>query len=104
MRGKYRNNFSPYYTTVYINETDSWFLLGANGTRDSNLQYQNRKLRVRAPMPSEKTFFPAVYHKGFIYTFGGYDAYDKVQLSSCEYYDVNHDKWYNAHAPSFKLH
>jgi len=29
-------------------------------------------------MPQEKTFFPAVYHKGLIYTFGGYDAYDKV--------------------------
>lgn len=51
MRGKYRNNFSPYYTIIYINETDSWFMLGTNGTRDSNLQYQNRKLRVRAPMP-----------------------------------------------------
>ena len=40
-------------------------------------------------MPFEKTFFPAVYHRGIIYTFGGYDGYDKVQLNSCEYYDVN---------------
>jgi hypothetical protein len=29
-------------------------------------------------MPTEKTFFPAVYHRGIIYTFGGYDGYDKV--------------------------
>jgi hypothetical protein len=39
-------------------------------------------------MPQEKTFFPAVHFKGIIYTFGGYDAYDKVQLSTCEYYDI----------------
>jgi len=39
-------------------------------------------------MPQEKTFFPAVYHKGIIYTFGGYDSFEKQQLNSCEYYDV----------------
>jgi Skp family chaperone for outer membrane proteins len=38
----------------------------------------NKKLKVRAAMPTEKTFFPAVYHRGIIYTFGGYDGYDKV--------------------------
>lgn len=29
-------------------------------------------------MPAEKTFFSYCYYKGIIYTFGGYDAYDKV--------------------------
>jgi hypothetical protein len=43
---------------------------------------------VKAQMPQEKTFFPAVYHKGIIYTFGGYDSFEKQQLNSCEYYDV----------------
>jgi hypothetical protein len=53
-------------------------MLGGQGTRDTNLQYVNRKLKMRAQMPTEKTFFPAVYHRGIIYTFGGYDGYEKV--------------------------
>lgn len=28
-------------------------------------------------MPAEKTFFATVYFDHMIYTFGGYDAYDK---------------------------
>ena len=51
MRGKYRSNFSPYFTYIYINESDSWFLMGGNGTRDTNLQYINKKLRIRSPIP-----------------------------------------------------
>lgn len=65
-------------TMVYINESDSWFILGGMGSRDTNLQYVGKKLKVKAQMPQEKTFFPAVYHRGIIYTFGGYDGYDKV--------------------------
>lgn len=42
-------------------------------------------------MPQEKTFFSAVHVNGIIYTFGGYDAYDKLQLSTCEYYDMQKD-------------
>lgn len=103
LRGKYRSVFPGHYSIVYLNDSDSWFVLGGNGSRDSNLHYMNRQIRVRAPMPHEKTFFPAVYHRGIIYTFGGYDAFEKCQLSSCEYYDVKADKWYNSHAPSFKL-
>lgn len=47
-------------------------------------------------MPQEKTFFSAVYLNNVIYTFGGYDAYDKVQLNTCEYYDVQKDTWHNS--------
>ena len=65
--------------------------------------YNNRHLVVKQSMPTEKTFFPAVYYKGIIYTFGGYDPYEKTQLATCEYYDVKADKWYNSHAPTFKL-
>ena len=47
-------------------------------------------------MPNEKTFFSTVYHDGIIYTFGGYDAYDKVQLKACEYYNIKKDEWFNS--------
>lgn len=49
--------------------------------------------------------------RGKIYTFGGYDAYDKVQIDQCEYYDMKSDRWYNSptmkvnpSATEFKLH
>ena len=47
-------------------------------------------------MPSDKTFFATVYYDHFIYTFGGYDAYDKCQLNTCEYYDCKKDEWFNS--------
>jgi N-acetylneuraminic acid mutarotase len=47
-------------------------------------------------MPQEKTFFCALHIGGVIYTFGGYDAYDKVQLGRCEYYDLQKDQWRNS--------
>jgi hypothetical protein len=42
------------------------------------MMYDGKTIKVLASMPSEKTFFANVYHDGIIYTFGGYDAYDKV--------------------------
>jgi len=42
----------------------------------------------------EKSFFASVYLNGIIYTFGGYDNYEKTQLKSCEYYNVAENKWY----------
>jgi N-acetylneuraminic acid mutarotase len=103
MRGKYRNNYPGHYAIIYVNETNSWFILGGNGNRDTNLEYTERQIRLRNGMPHEKTFFPAVYSRGIIYTFGGYDVFEKSQLASCEYYDIKADKWYNSHAPTFKL-
>jgi len=47
-------------------------------------------------MPQEKTFFATVYLDGIIYTFGGYDAFNKMQLSSCEYYNLQKDEWFNS--------
>jgi hypothetical protein len=61
-------------------------------------------------MPQEKTFFAGVHHNGIIWTFGGYDAYDKVQLTSCEYYNIEKNQWFNsvhdnaAGNVEFKLH
>jgi hypothetical protein len=44
----------------------------------------------RAPMLQEKSFFAAVCVLGKkIYTFGGYENIEKVQLKSCEVYDVD---------------
>ena len=53
-----------------------------------------------APMPCEKTFFATVYFDHKIYTFGGYDAYDKCQLTNSEYYDVRKDEWFNSEVTS----
>lgn len=55
-------------------------------------------------MPLEKTFFAAVHFRGIIYTFGGYNAFEKTQLSDCSYYDTKLDKWFNDKGRSFKLH
>ena len=44
----------------------------------------------------EKSFFSAVcaqYGK-IIYTFGGYENSEKIQLKCCEYYNIKEDKWY----------
>jgi hypothetical protein len=46
-------------------------------------------------MLQEKSFFSAVAAKGtHIYTFGGYDNVEKVQLKSCEVYSIEKDRWH----------
>ena len=44
----------------------------------------------------EKSFFSAVsaQHGKIIYTFGGYENSEKIQLKCCEYYNIKEDKWY----------
>ena len=45
-------------------------------------------------MLQEKSFFAAVSILGTkIYTFGGYENIEKVQLKTCEVYDCETDKW-----------
>lgn len=45
-------------------------------------------------MLAEVSFFPAVAVKAqLIYTFGGYDNIEKVQVKTCEIYSVDRDKW-----------
>ena len=72
------------------------YLIGGNGNQNNNIHYDNRTIKIRRNMPQEKTFFAAVHLKGRIYTFGGYDGFEKVQLNTCEYYDMKLDKWYNS--------
>ena len=46
-------------------------------------------------MPTEISFFPAVsVNAQFIYTFGGYDNVEKIQVRTCEVYDINKDRWH----------
>ena len=47
-------------------------------------------------MLQEKSFFSAASAHGGkrIYTFGGYDNMEKMQLKGCEYYSIQEDKWY----------
>lgn len=46
-------------------------------------------------MLQEKSFFSAVAVKGtHIFTFGGYENVEKVQLKSCEYYSIDKDRWH----------
>ena len=71
-------------------------MIGGNGTQHNNLHFNGTTIKVRQNLPQEKTFFAAVYLRGRIYTFGGYDSYDKVQLDQCEYYDLKQDRWFNS--------
>jgi len=46
-------------------------------------------------MLQEKSFFSAVCVRGQqIYTLGGYENIEKVQLKTCEVYDIEKDKWH----------
>lgn len=85
---------------MYNIDNECIYILGANGNKNSNLVHDQKTIKVLAPMPSEKTFFATVYYDHMIYTFGGYDAYDKCQLTSCEYYDVRKDEWFNSEVTS----
>ena len=49
-------------------------------------------MKAKANMP-EKSFFSAVFLGNKIYTFGGFDIYDKLQLKQCEQYDCEKDEW-----------
>ena len=96
--GKYKHTFAPHFAMVFIRPAEGYFIVGSNGNKPSNLYYDGKTVHVKAPMPAEKTFFAHVFHKNKIWTFGGYDAYEKVQLNTCEYYDLALDRWFNAPA------
>jgi len=76
--GKYKNDFPAHFQMIFKSVDEGFYILGGNGNGNSCLLYDNKTIKEKAPMPQEKTFFPAVLHKNIIWTFGGYDAYDKV--------------------------
>lgn len=104
---KYRGEFPCHFTTLYINgggqgqqpltveqnpNIGSWFLIGGMG--NNCLQYIDRNIIHRTPMIQEKSFFSAVCVRASkIYTLGGYENIEKVQLKSCEVYDIENDRW-----------
>ena len=105
--GKYKLEFPPHITLVFVNpgpvkvvtpdyssnkNIGTWFMLGGIG--NNCCQYIDKNVVARAPMPQEKSFFPAVCVRGqTIYTFGGYENIEKVQLKTCETYNIDKDQW-----------
>ena len=104
---KFKGEFPCHFTLVYVNggaigspnlathkDIGTWFLLGGMG--NNCLQFTNKNILNKAAMLQEKSFFSAVSAHGgkTIYTFGGYENIEKVQLKCCEYYSIQEDKWY----------
>ncbi len=44
-------------------------------------------------MPTFRNFFSTVYYAQKVYVFGGYDGDNKMQIKTCEYYDIVQSKW-----------
>jgi len=89
--GKYKNEFSSHFVLVFA-DTNGYFLLGPNAL-GTCLQYKSRRLTPKQNMPQLKSFFCAIFLNGHIYTFGGYDSVEKLQLKTCEIYNVDKDHW-----------
>jgi len=75
--GKYKHDFSPHQAVIYNIDNECLYVMGGNGNKYSCLMYDHKTIKPLASMPSEKTFFANCYFDNIIYTFGGYDAYDK---------------------------
>lgn len=89
--GKYKDEFSSHFVLVFA-EAHGFFLLGPN-TLGTCLQYKSRRLNPKQNMPQLKSFFCGTFLGGNIYTFGGYDSAEKLQLKTCEIYNVAKDHW-----------
>ena len=87
---KFRLEFPSHFAIVYAQAEYGFFLLG--GSSNNCLQFVNKNIVVRQSMP-EKSFFAAVYLKGRLYTFGGYDNFEKLQLKTCEVFDIAKNEW-----------
>ena len=74
--GKYtKKEFQQHMNLVPAPE-HGLFVLGGVGGHNC-LQFKNKNIHIKASMP-EKTFFGSVCLKNKIYTFGGYDNYEKI--------------------------
>eukprot|EP01022_Parablepharisma_sp_SALTPOND_P036262 TRINITY_DN982_c0_g1_i1.p1 TRINITY_DN982_c0_g1~~TRINITY_DN982_c0_g1_i1.p1 ORF type:complete len:656 (-),score=70.44 TRINITY_DN982_c0_g1_i1:1173-3140(-) len=89
--GKYKSEFSSHFVLVFA-DSHGYFLLGPN-IAGTCLQYKDKRLIPKQNMLQEKSFFCAVFMRGKIYTFGGYDVTEKLQLKTCEIYDIDKDHW-----------
>jgi len=89
--GRYKHEFSYHFVIVLANKYGH-FLLGPN-LLGTCVQYKDRKLVAKKGMPQTKSFFCGIYLTSKIYTFGGYDITEKLQLKTCEIYDADNDNW-----------
>ncbi|CAI2360508.1 unnamed protein product [Moneuplotes crassus] len=87
---KSSTEFHSHVVVISGNEEGEFFILG--GVKKNCFNYKDSVMVEKAPMP-EKSFFSAVNLKGKIYTFGGFDIFDKIQLKQCEQYDIEKDEW-----------
>lgn len=92
LMAKYKHDFSSHFTLVHSSTEKCYYILGPN-MASSCLQYIDKKILKKAAMLQEKSFFAGVFLDKKIYTFGGYDGMDKLQLKSCEVYDTVKDEW-----------
>jgi len=76
--GRYRSAFSGHFCQIFLSCEEGCYLIGGNGSQHNNLHYDGNTMKVRENMPYEKSFFSGVHHRGRIYTFGGYHAYEKL--------------------------
>jgi serine/threonine protein kinase len=88
---KYKYDFSTHFIVVCA-EKGEFYLLGPNHS-SSCILFKDSQIIPKAKMPVVKSFFSGIYLDGIIYTFGGYDNLDKIQLKSCEQYNVSSDTW-----------
>ena len=95
----YKNDFYGHLVLVplnekgksyYLNSIDTMYILG--GTKNNCLLFKDNEFTIKANMP-EKSFFCATILNGVIYTFGGFDIYDKLQLKTWEFYNLESNKW-----------
>ena len=79
----------PPYITMTLHDhllsEHGFFLLGGNG---NNFTY----IATRQPM-LEKSFFTAVHLNGRLLMFGGNVNSEKLQLKTCEVYEIARDEW-----------
>lgn len=84
------SDFHNHILVIPTSEEHTYFILG--GVKNNCLFYKDSCMTAKANMP-EKSFFSAVCLNGKIYTFGGFDIYDKLQLKQCEQYDIEKNVW-----------
>ena len=90
--------FPLHFNVVFIPTNNSYFLLGGPAKNNFLIFQQGKKIYPnKYQMPTFRNFFSTVYYAQKVYVFGGYDGENKVQINSCEYYDIVQSKWREIH-------
>lgn len=79
---------------MFIPTNNSYFLLGGPANNNFLIFQQGKKIYSnKYQMPTFRNFFSTVYYAQKVYVFGGYDGDHKIQVQTCEYYDIVQGKW-----------